>query len=80
MAAPLANADAKVAACIEQLEKRVPLVTEQPKVIVETTKQAVLSRVSPQLNKVRFFCNMHEVENLNLRPGNCTMRKLTKQR
>ncbi|CAK1543825.1 unnamed protein product [Leptosia nina] len=52
VAAPLAAGDAKVAAAIDELERRVPLVAEQPKVIVETTKQAVLSRISPQLNKV----------------------------
>ncbi|KAJ0177631.1 hypothetical protein K1T71_006504 [Dendrolimus kikuchii] len=52
VATPLAVGDAKVAAAIEELGKRVPLVTEQPKVIVETTKQAVLSRISPHVNKV----------------------------
>ncbi|XP_045496531.1 lipid storage droplets surface-binding protein 2 isoform X2 [Colias croceus] len=52
VAAPLAAGDARVAAALDQLEKRVPIVTEQPKVIVETTKQAVLSRITPQLNKV----------------------------
>lgn len=52
MAAPIAAGDAKVAAAIDELERRVPLVTEQPKVIVETTKQAVLARLTPQLNKV----------------------------
>lgn len=52
VAAPLAGADAKVAAAIEQLEKRVPLVSEEPNVIMETTKQAVLARVSPHVNKV----------------------------
>ncbi|XP_045767324.1 lipid storage droplets surface-binding protein 2 isoform X2 [Maniola jurtina] len=52
VAAPLAAGDAKVAAALDELERRVPLVTEQPKVIVETTKQAVLSRITPQLNKV----------------------------
>lgn len=54
VAAPLAAGDARVAAAIDELERRVPLVTEQPKVIVETTKQAVLSRISPHVNKVRF--------------------------
>lgn len=52
VAAPLAAGDAKIAAAIGELERRVPLVTEQPKVIVETTKQAVLSRISPHVNKV----------------------------
>ncbi|CAH2981644.1 unnamed protein product [Chilo suppressalis] len=52
VAAPLAVGDAKIAAAIDELERRVPLVTEQPKVIVETTKQAVLSRISPHVNKV----------------------------
>ncbi|XP_038220389.1 lipid storage droplets surface-binding protein 2 isoform X2 [Zerene cesonia] len=52
VAAPLAAGDARVAAALDELEKRVPIVTEQPKVIVETTKQAVLSRITPQLNKV----------------------------
>lgn len=52
VAAPIAAGDAKVAAAIDELERRVPLVTEQPKVIVETTKQAVLARLTPQLNKV----------------------------
>lgn len=52
VAAPIAAGDAKVAAAIDELERRVPLVTEQPKVIVETTKQAVLARLAPQLNKV----------------------------
>ncbi|XP_032515957.1 lipid storage droplets surface-binding protein 2 [Danaus plexippus] len=52
VAAPLAAGDAKVAAALDELERRVPLVTEQPKVIVETTKQAVLSRITPQINKV----------------------------
>nr|AEJ33049.1 lipid storage droplet protein 2 [Manduca sexta] len=52
VSAPLAVGDAKVAAAIDQLERRVPLVNEQPKVIVETTKQAVLSRISPHVNKV----------------------------
>ncbi|OWR53601.1 lipid storage droplet 2 like protein, partial [Danaus plexippus plexippus] len=51
VAAPLAAGDAKVAAALDELERRVPLVTEQPKVIVETTKQAVLSRITPQINK-----------------------------
>lgn len=55
VAAPLAAGDAKVAAVIDELERRVPLVTEQPKVIVETTKQAVLSKIAPQLNKVSCF-------------------------
>ncbi|NP_001138804.1 lipid storage droplet 2-like [Bombyx mori] len=52
VSAPLAVGDAKVAAAIDHLERRVPLVTEQPKVIVETTKQAVLSKISPHVNKV----------------------------
>ncbi|XP_069357270.1 lipid storage droplets surface-binding protein 2 isoform X2 [Maniola hyperantus] len=52
VAAPLAAGDARVAAALDELERRLPLVTEQPKVIVETTKQAVLSRITPQLNKV----------------------------
>lgn len=52
MAAPLAAGDAKVAAALEELQRRLPLVTEEPKVIVETTKQAVLSRISPHVNKV----------------------------
>ncbi|XP_012545064.1 lipid storage droplet 2-like isoform X1 [Bombyx mori] len=51
VSAPLAVGDAKVAAAIDHLERRVPLVTEQPKVIVETTKQAVLSKISPHVNK-----------------------------
>lgn len=55
VAAPLAAGDAKVAAVIDELERRVPLVTEQPKVIVETTKQAVLAKITPQLNKVSTF-------------------------
>ncbi|KAJ8724602.1 hypothetical protein PYW08_016076 [Mythimna loreyi] len=52
VAAPLARGDAKVAAALDELERRVPLVTEPPKVIVETTKHAVLSRISPHVNKV----------------------------
>ncbi|XP_045516244.1 lipid storage droplets surface-binding protein 2 isoform X2 [Pieris brassicae] len=52
VAAPLAIGDAKVAAALGALERRIPIVTEQPKVIVETTKQAVLSKISPQLNRV----------------------------
>ncbi|CAF4819083.1 unnamed protein product [Pieris macdunnoughi] len=52
VAAPLAIGDAKVAAALGELERRIPIVTEQPKVIVETTKQAVLSKISPQLNRV----------------------------
>ncbi|KAL0831803.1 hypothetical protein ABMA28_001335 [Loxostege sticticalis] len=52
VAAPLAAGDAKIAAAIDELERRVPLITEQPKVIVDTTKQAVLSRISPHVNKV----------------------------
>ncbi|CAH0724006.1 unnamed protein product, partial [Brenthis ino] len=52
VAAPLAAGDAKIAAVIDELERRVPIVTEQPKVIVETTKQAVLAKITPQLNKV----------------------------
>lgn len=55
VAAPLVAGDAKVAAALDELERRVPLVTEPPKVIVETTKQAVLSRISPQINKVRNY-------------------------
>lgn len=53
VAAPLVAGDAKVAAALDELERRVPLVTESPKVIVETTKQAVISRFSPHVNKVR---------------------------
>lgn len=53
VATPLANADAKVTAALDELERRVPLVTEEPKVIVETTKQAVISRVSPHVKKVK---------------------------
>jgi len=49
---PLSVGDAKVAAAIDSLEQRVPIVTEQPEVIMETTKQAVLSRISPHVNKV----------------------------
>ncbi|CAH2040189.1 unnamed protein product, partial [Iphiclides podalirius] len=52
VASPLAAGDAKMAAAIDELGRRVPLVNEQPKVIVETTKQAVLSRLSPHVNKV----------------------------
>ncbi|KAG7309786.1 hypothetical protein JYU34_004286 [Plutella xylostella] len=52
VATPLAGADARVAAAIDELGRRVPLVNQQPKVIVETTKQAVLARVSPHVNKV----------------------------
>ncbi|CAH2085824.1 unnamed protein product [Euphydryas editha] len=52
VAAPIAAGDARVAAAIDELERRIPLVAEQPKVIVETTKQAVLARLTPQLNKV----------------------------
>ncbi|CAH0582891.1 unnamed protein product [Chrysodeixis includens] len=52
VAAPLAAGDARVAAVLDELERRVPLVAEPPKVIVETTKQAVLSRISPHVNKV----------------------------
>ncbi|KAL4714660.1 hypothetical protein ACJJTC_012577 [Scirpophaga incertulas] len=52
VAAPIAAGDAKLAAAIDELERRVPLVTEQPKVIVDTTKQAVLSKISPHVNKV----------------------------
>ncbi|KOB77889.1 Uncharacterized protein OBRU01_03312 [Operophtera brumata] len=48
---PLSVGDAKVAAAIDSLEQRVPIVTEQPEVIMETTKQAVLSRISPHVNK-----------------------------
>lgn len=62
VATPLALGDAKMAAVIDELERRIPIVTEQPKVIVETTKQAVLAKISPQLNKVR-FC-MNDVHNL----------------
>ncbi|KAI5634419.1 perilipin family domain-containing protein [Phthorimaea operculella] len=53
VAAPLAAGDRKVTQVIEELEKRVPLVTEQPKVIVETTKQAVLTRITPHVSKVQ---------------------------
>lgn len=56
VATPLAGADARVAAAIDELGRRVPLVNQQPKVIVETTKQAVLARVSPHVNKVCFGC------------------------
>ncbi|XP_046967496.1 lipid storage droplets surface-binding protein 2 isoform X2 [Vanessa cardui] len=52
VAAPIAAGDARVAAAIDELERRMPLVAEQPKVIVETTKQAVLARLTPQLTKV----------------------------
>ncbi|XP_053605971.1 lipid storage droplets surface-binding protein 2 [Plodia interpunctella] len=52
VAAPLAAGDAKIAAAIEALERKVPLVTEEPKVIVETTKQAVISRLTPHVSKV----------------------------
>ncbi|CAG4933622.1 unnamed protein product [Parnassius apollo] len=52
VASPLAAGDAKMAAAIDELGRRVPLVNEQPKVIVETTKQAVLSRLSPHIDKV----------------------------
>ncbi|XP_068623108.1 lipid storage droplets surface-binding protein 2 [Battus philenor] len=52
VASPLAAGDARVAAAIDELGRRVPLVNEQPKVIVETTKQAVISRLSPHVNKV----------------------------
>ncbi|XP_047531476.1 lipid storage droplets surface-binding protein 2 isoform X1 [Vanessa atalanta] len=52
VAAPIAAGDARVAAAIDELERRMPLVAEQPKVIVETTKQAVFSRLTPQLTKV----------------------------
>lgn len=52
VAAPLAAGDARVAAALDELERRVPLVTEPPKVIVETTKHAVMSRISPHVNKV----------------------------
>lgn len=52
VASPLAAGDAKMAAAIDELGRRVPLVNEQPKVIVETTKQAVMSRLSPHVNKV----------------------------
>ncbi|XP_059054521.1 lipid storage droplets surface-binding protein 2 [Achroia grisella] len=52
LATPIAFGDAKIAYAIDELERRVPLVTEEPKVIVETTKQAVLSRISPHVTKV----------------------------
>ncbi|XP_026759700.2 lipid storage droplets surface-binding protein 2 [Galleria mellonella] len=52
VSAPLAVGDATIVAAIDELERRVPLVTEEPKVIVETTKQAVMSRISPHVNKV----------------------------
>lgn len=54
VASPLAAGDAKVAAALDQLELKVPIVKEQPKIIVETTKQAVLTRITPHVNKVRF--------------------------
>ncbi|XP_041968805.1 lipid storage droplets surface-binding protein 2 [Aricia agestis] len=60
VAVPLAAGDAKVAAAIDELERRVPLVHEEPKVIVETTKQAVLSKLSPQINKVYGARNVAE--------------------
>ncbi|WP_248804709.1 hypothetical protein, partial [Escherichia coli] len=41
-----------MAAAIDELERRVPLVAEEPTVIVETTKKAVLSKLSPHMNKV----------------------------
>ncbi|KAJ2947285.1 hypothetical protein O0L34_g17000 [Tuta absoluta] len=53
VAAPLAAGDRRVTQAIQELEKRVPLVTEQPKVIVETTKQAVLTRITPHVSKVQ---------------------------
>ncbi|KAM3966898.1 LOW QUALITY PROTEIN: lipid storage droplet-2 [Aphomia sociella] len=52
VAAPLAAGDARVAAAIGLLERHVPLVTEEPKVIIDTTKNAVLTRISPHVNKV----------------------------
>ncbi|KAI8421186.1 hypothetical protein MSG28_008257 [Choristoneura fumiferana] len=52
VSAPLAAGDARLASCIDALERRVPLVNEQPDVIVETTKKAVLSKISPHVNKV----------------------------
>lgn len=52
VASPLIAGDAKMAAVLDELERRVPIVTEPPKVIVETTKQAVLSRISPHVDKV----------------------------
>ncbi|XP_021195576.3 lipid storage droplets surface-binding protein 2 isoform X1 [Helicoverpa armigera] len=52
VAAPLAAGDVRMAAALDELERRVPLVAEPPKVIVETTKQAVMSRISPHVNKV----------------------------
>lgn len=55
VAAPLAAGDARVAAVLDELERRVPLVAEPPKVIVETTRQAVMSRISPHVNKVGFL-------------------------
>lgn len=54
VASPLAAGDAKVAAVIDELGRRVPIVNEQPKVIVETTKQAVIAKLSPHVNKVRY--------------------------
>ncbi|XP_013167534.1 PREDICTED: lipid storage droplets surface-binding protein 2 isoform X1 [Papilio xuthus] len=52
VASPLAAGDAKMAAVIDELGRRVPIVNEQPKVIVETTKQAVIAKISPHVNKV----------------------------
>ncbi|GBP21599.1 Lipid storage droplets surface-binding protein 2 [Eumeta japonica] len=54
VATPLAHADTRVAAAIGELERRVPILTEQPKIILDTTKQAVMAKVSPHVNKV---CN-----------------------
>lgn len=59
VATPLAAGDAKVAAALDQLELKVPLVKEQPKVIVETTKQAVLTRFAPHVNKVSLNSTQH---------------------
>ncbi|XP_049870803.1 lipid storage droplets surface-binding protein 2 isoform X2 [Pectinophora gossypiella] len=57
VASSMAVGDAKVAAAIDQLERRVPLVTESPKVIVETTKEAVMSTIRTQVNKVGNVCD-----------------------
>lgn len=70
VAAPLAAGDAKVAAALDELERRVPLVTEQPKVIVETTKQAVLSRITPQINKVSGFHSKKNIKYSIFQVGN----------
>lgn len=52
VASPLAAGDAKVAAALDHLGLKVPIVKEQPKIIVETTKEAVLTRITPHVNKV----------------------------